>query len=173
MSKLNVYIAVFICLMVGSFGGQRIQAQMAAATPVAPTLTKGVVLNSSIDEVWRVISQPENYAGYANGVTNFVCNGSGRGAKMSFSVAGDPQRKQEVSVLKKDEYLITFFVTTSDYMSDSWVYRFLLGKEGEGTYLRYEAYFSHEEDKAVKQAMKKSIEKEWQQIAAGLQKKFN
>lgn len=128
-------------------------AQMTAAKRIEPTYIKSVTVEASVDEVWALLKNPKNYADYAIGVTNFECSSSFRDAEMSFTLPYDTKRTQTVSTLNHAIHLITFFVNTSDYREQIWVYNIELEAKGDKTKVKYVAVAScedYEKSKFVK-----------------------
>lgn len=166
--SLNVVVITAIMGMVCT----SVNGQMAAAKPIPPALIKGVSLEAPAKEVWDFVSEPKNFDAYVSGVNDFVCNGEGQGSKMSFSLVNDKNRKQELSVLNKDERTIGFFITQSAYPSEKWFYRMIVGTDEEGSFVQFEAVYIID-DKAQKKIMNDKVLSEWLLIKKGLEAKFN
>jgi uncharacterized protein YndB with AHSA1/START domain len=147
------------------------KAQMAAAKMIPPKYKNKIELNASVNDVWNLVSQPARYAEWVLGVKKFECHGKTRGAKMNLELISGEKRSQEVSVLNKDEKLITYFVKESTYLDQAWVYRFLVKKKKGKAVLHYEVYFGTSDAK-VKKGLMPKLKGEWKNISTGIKSQF-
>jgi len=169
IKRISLVLMVVICAL---FNTNNAEAQMQAAKPIAPKVIKGVSLNASASDVWAVLSDPQKYHEYVLNISNFECNGTEEGAKMSFSIPNDKIRQQQMSSVKKQEYQIAFFITKSEYHHQPWVFRLLIGADEDKSFVQFEGIFSID-DKKKSDEMKALVEKEWLLMKQGLEKKFN
>lgn len=160
-------ISIAFVLLLLSFNAS---AQMTAAKKIEPTFIKSVTVEASVDEVWALIKNPKNYATYANGVTDFECSSSFRNAEMSFKLPYDSKRTQTLQTLNHAIKLMTFFVNTSDYREQIWVYNIELEAKGDKTKVKYVAIASCEDYEKSK--FVKLFRVEANDILSGIASKF-
>ncbi len=170
MKKFTVSIVLaFVSVMF--FNLTEANAQMAAAKRIPPKYSNSIELNASVDDVWNIVSQPAKYAEWIFGVKEFECKGKIRGAKINLVLNSGEKRYQEVSVLNKNERVITFFVTKSTYFGEAWVYRFVVKEKKGKAVLHYEVYLGSSDLKVKKELMGK-FKSEWKDISEGIKSRF-
>ncbi|WP_439184932.1 hypothetical protein [Carboxylicivirga taeanensis] len=149
-----------------------IEAQMTPAKKIQPKVIKGVGLKASVDDVWTVLVQPEKYNEWIANIEQFSCEGNQEGAQLSFSIPTDGSREQKLTYVSRELRTVAYFITQSAYHNEDFVYRFIVGKDEEQSYLQFEAIFSTG-SKTTDANMQKLVEQEWELIKQGLQKRFN
>ncbi|MCG8580546.1 MAG: hypothetical protein MI866_11540 [Bacteroidales bacterium] len=147
-------------------------AQMQPAKRIAPKVIKGVSLNASVDEVWTFVSQPKSFFEAISEVENLKCPAISEGAKMSFTLPNDSKREQEVSAVNKQEQVIAYYITQSDYYHQNFVYRILVGADGDKAFVQFEGIFATD-SKAEDKKLKALVEGEWMWMKKALEEKFN
>lgn len=145
-------------------------AQMTAARKIPPAVEKKVVLNGTAQKVWDYISEPGNYKKFS-GVKLFTCEEKALNAKIELVTKADKKRSQHISVIDYDNFKICYFVTKSDYAGDKqWVYAFEVKPKGnKKCEVTLSIYFGFDE---LSPEFKEGITKEFDDIVAGLKKKF-
>ncbi|TRX71840.1 hypothetical protein [Carboxylicivirga sp. M1479] len=147
------------------------EAQMQPAKRIAPKVIKGVSLNATNDQVWDFVSQPKAFYEAIEEVQNLSCPNISDGAKLSFTLPADKNRKQEVSYFNKQEQAITYYITKSDYYHQPWVFQLLVGKDGDSAYVQFQGIFSID-DKKLEKKMIALVESEWLLLKKALEIKF-
>ena len=148
-----------------------IKAQMQPAKRIAPKVIKGMTVNAPVETVWKYISSPRALYQSIPEVKDLKCPAIARDAKLSFSIPNDANRQQEVSVLDKNEQLIAYYITRSDYYDQPWVIRLIVGADEDDSYLQFEGIFGIR-DKAKEKEMIKLVEAEWFLMKKAIEKKF-
>ncbi|RHR79839.1 SRPBCC family protein [Odoribacter sp. AF15-53] len=156
---------VLMCCMSGLAS-----AQMTAAKKIPPAVEKKVVLNANAQKVWDYLSEPGNYKKFS-GVQEFTCEEKALNAKIELTTKAGKKRSQYISVIDYDNFKICYFVTKSDYAGDKqWVYAFEVKSKGsKKCEVTLSIYFGFDE---LSPEFKEGITKEFDDIVAGLKKKF-
>ncbi len=169
MFKMRTMVISMIVLLMAC---TVIEAQMTPAKRIKPKVIKGVSLNASVDDVWSLIAQPQLYANWVADLEQFNCNGNKEGAILRYTIPSDSKREQKLTYVSNQLRTIAYFITQSDYHHEEWVYRFIVGKDEDKSYLQFEAIFSTG-SKNTDAKMTSLVEQEWKLIKQGLEKRFN
>lgn len=145
-------------------------AQMAAAKRIPPAVEKKIVLKTSAQKVWDYMSEPGNYKKFSS-VKVFTCEEKALNAKIELETKAGKKRNQYISVIDYDNFKICYFVTKSDYTGEKqWVYAFDIYPKGDGKCeVVLSVFFGFDE---LSPEFKEGITKEFDDIIAGLKKKF-
>lgn len=149
-----------------------VKAQMTPAKRIEPKVLKGVSLNASAEEVWALIAQAKNYASWVASIKQFKCDDSQEEPILSYTIPMDSKREQKLTYVSDKLQTVVYFITQSDYYHEDLVYRFIVGKDEDKSFLQFEAIFSTGNKKTDEQIIN-LVEQEWNLIKQGLEKQFN
>lgn len=162
-------LMLFALLLCGGITST-VYGQMTAAKRVPPAVEKKIELKADAEKVWEYASQPVNYKAFS-GVASFSGDERALNTKIELTTKKGKKRSQHISFLDFDDFRICYFVTRSDYAgSYNWVYDIKvvpLGKKKCEVVLSL--YCGLEE---LNPDFKKEITEEFDDIVAGLKKKF-